>query len=244
MSGATHFFQRWLMFSAVPILLHVFTAVATAQQVTSDGVADRSGIHLSYGLTVSMPILDKGAERPIAALGEVRAGPGVQIGIGYQRRSFNIELVAGLAGLEIGEPIERNGIGMVRETFILRDVAVIGSWKPAATRLGAWYTVISAGIAWASLDNFTIPAEQLPADLRDAAGSDKPSVEGLAGIGGSGFRFGIQPERSFSPSLALRLGLTIDAVDFRTFTFDGARAPRGRRWRMGPAILHAPDWSP
>lgn len=217
-----------------------------AQDSEPPAVEDRlRGFRLTYGVSLAKPFLDQRAQGPFAAIGEFRAGPGIQIGVGYGLHRWEVAATADFAGLDVGEPFERDGIAMGRRTSILRAFGVEARWSPPGSEMRGWRPWVGGGYVRSALDNVLVRRDQLPASLRDSPRTVEAANETEpAGIAGSGIRAGVGAERDLTPSLALRLHVAGDYVRYHRFiygvgdfTWDG-----GTGWipRLSAALRWAP----
>lgn len=242
MTGRTH--TLWMVSRLLATVMYVLArpAVAAAQSANPDSP---TGIRFAYGATLAIPLLDERAGAPFQAIGEPRVGPGIQVGVGYGVRRWEVSVTADLAGLDIGEAVERDGIGMGRESLILRAIGLTASWRPARWAWRRWEPVFSVGLVGESLDNVSLRADQLPPESE--AATSVPGEEGAtrpAGIGGTGTRLGIGAERPLGPTLGLRLGLSGDYVRFRDLTFDGTPLDWGGGTGWVPRLSARLEWAP
>lgn len=238
---ATHLARRWSLGMA---LLLASVPVAAAQGTDPGDATAASGVVLSYGASVAKPLLGEGAANPFGGLGEIRAGPGVQLGLGYAIASWELTATADLAGLEIGEPIESDGIAMGRESLILRAAALTVAWRPAGGAWRGWRPLVVGGVVWESLDNVMMRADQLPPEVRDSDPADGAVEAQPAGVEGTGGRLEVGAARTLMESLGLRLTFGGDYVRLRDLTFGGARLP----WQGGtgwvPRAAATLRWTP
>lgn len=203
------------------------------------------GFRLTYGVSLAKPFLDRRAQAPFAAIGEFRAGPGIQIGAGYRMRRWEVAATADFAGLDVGEPFERGGISMGRRTSILHALGIEARWSPPGWEMRGWRPWVGGGYVRSALGNVTVRPDQLPAFLQDSARTVEAANETEpAGIAGSGIRAGVGAERNFTPSLALRLHLAGDYLRYRRFIHGG----HGVVWDGGtgwiPRLSATLRWAP
>ena len=218
---------------------------AAGQGADSVEAAEPSGIVLVYGAAVARPLLSGRAAAPFEAIGEVHAGPGIHLGIGYDLGRWEVSATADLSGLDIGEPTERDGIGMGRESLILKALALTVGWRPPNREWRGWRPLLGAGVVRESLDNHSLRPDQFPSSLRDTAAA---AAEGAgarsAGIAGTGGRLEAGAERTLEGSLRLYLSVATDYVRFRDLSFGGVSL----RWEGGPGwvprLVATLRWSP
>ena len=217
--GSLAIARRWAWALLALLSARPLIAQGNGPPAPEDG---RAGFRLTYGASLAKPFLDRRAHAPFAAVGEFRAGPGIRIGVGYGMRRWEVAATADLAGLDVGEPFERDGIAMGRRTSILRALGVEGHWNPPGWAVRGWRPWVGGGYVWSALDNVSVRPDHLPESLRDSARAVEAGNQARpAGIAGSGIRAGVGAERDFSPSLALRLHLASDYVRYRRFTYGG-----------------------
>lgn len=184
-----------------------------------------------------------------AGLGTFRPGIGTDFGVGYNGGNVGATLSGGLAGVEVGARITRNGIDMGREPGIYRSLALMGHWSPPL-RIGRWRPLYSAGYLRSALDNVLLRADSLPGFARSLAPDPPDSIRRPTGISGSGVRAGIALQRAISaPDFSGRMVLSIEAatdiVRFRKVSYAGRRAPiPGPGTSLSPRIAVAIRWSP
>lgn len=229
------------------ILLVVLSARSLAAQnggppPAADGSA---GFRLTYGTSIAKPVPNSRARAPFAAIGEFRAGPGIQIGVGYGMRRWEVAATADLAGLDVGEPFERDGIAMGRRTSILWAFGREARWSPPGWEVRGWEPWIGAGYVRSALGNVSVRPDQLPEPLQGLARTAEPGNGAHpAGIAGAGIRTGVGAERALAPSLALRLHLAGDYLRYRRFIFgaDDFAWEGGTGWvpRLSAALRWAP----
>lgn len=218
---------------------------AAGQGADSVEAAAPAGIILVYGAAVARPLLSDRAAAPFEAIGEVHAGPGIHLGIGYDIGRWEVAAIADLAGLDIGEPTERDGIGMGRESLILRALALTVGWRPPDREWRGWRPLFGAGFVRESLDNLPLRPDQLPSSLRDTAATAAGGAGARsAGIAGTGGRLEAGAERTVEGSLWLRLSVVADYVHFRDLYFGRVPLP----WEGGPGweprLVATLRWSP
>ena len=219
-----------------------------AHALTPTGV-HAQGVRLDLVAFGVRPSLDPGSGRVFERLGRFRAGIGVEAGIGYDVRQFGATLSAAVAGLEIGELITRDGIGMGRETGIYSSAALVGHWLPRYFA-GRWRPSLSVGYVRSSLNNVLLAGDSLPEFARSLGGDPPDSVRRPVGVSGSGARLGVSFQRwisaqDFSGRMAMNVSATLDAMMFRRVTYDRRRAPiPDPAIAMIPRLSVALRWSP
>lgn len=171
-----------------------------------------SGIRLVLGPTFMKPLLDGGSGEVFEPAGEFRGGPGATVGIGYDRGPVGLTVLMEFAGLEVGEPRERNGIGMGRESATARGFAGLVHWSPRWS-VRRWRTVATAGYARQQVGDVQLATDLLPSILQHATENGEPDAgEHVVSVSGGGARLGIGMERVLSGEygLAGRLGILVE----------------------------------
>lgn len=190
--------------------------------------AQAQGVRYDLVLFVVRPSLDAQSGQVFERLGRFRPGLGVDLGIGFDARQFGATLSGGFAGLEVGEPITRNGIGMGREPGIYNSAALVGHWRPRYV-LGHWRAHVSLGYVRSGLNNVLLMGDSLPSFARGLGAEPPDTVRRPVGISGHGIRFGMALHRGisaqdFSGRVAISIATTLDAVRFREVTYNGRSA--------------------
>lgn len=177
-------------------------------------------MRLHYGVFLTKPYLDARSGAPFEEVGAFRAGPGTTIGIGYDRGRVGATVAFELAGLEVGEPRERDGIGMGREMALAGSFTLLGHWR--LTRgLRNWQPVLSAGYARQWVGEVELAPDQMADALRHPGASGQPdSTRHSVGVAGQGARLGFGLERSLASGLALLVEGTGDLIMFGRNTLD------------------------
>lgn len=231
------------------LMMGLIGASETSAQELSDSVAapiDADGFRLFYGPTAAKPRIDDTARLPFIALGDdFQMGLGIRLGLGYQTRNLELAGTAEYAGLDVGDPFERNGIDMGRRSSILRAYVISLWWSPPALRYREYRGRVGVGYLGSGLDNVMVDPTQLNEELRGFVREvQETDEEQPTGISGTGFRVGAGVERDFSPTLALQAHLEADFLDYRTFIFDMERF----RWDGGsgwiPRLAVVLRWAP
>ena len=211
--------------------------------------AQRGGVHLDYGALLARPYLDDRSGEVFEQVGRVRAGLGVQVGIGYDVRHFGATVFAEFAGIEIGPERERDGINMGRESGILRSYGLAAEWRPTR-RVAAWQPALSAGYLRQGVDNVLLARGQLPAYVRDSTDAPGDASTGPARVAGSGVRLsgsldGVLPGAGLPGLLALRASVGGDLVLFTRVSYDLSEWPIPRPgWGFTPHLSLTLRWSP
>lgn len=211
-------------------------------------VAAQAGVvRLQYGAFVAQPYLDDRSAELFERVGRLRAGPGVAVGLGYDVGQIGATAGAEFAGLEIGPPRVRDGIGIGRASAMLRSLLVLAHWRAGrGTRFGQ--PVFSVGYVRQGIDNVVLRPDQLPSFVRDSIGGGSESR--VAGIGGSGLRLSVALEQVFSDvglpgRLALRLEGGGDLVAFTEMSYDYNRQKLPEPGRgVTPWLGALLQWSP
>lgn len=231
------------------LMIGLTGAAEASGQEAADSVAvatDADGFRLFYGPTAAKPQIDDTARLPFVALGDdFQMGLGIRLGIGYQTRDLELAGTAEYAGLDVGDPFERNGIDMGRRSSILRAYVLSLWWSPPALEYGEYRGRVGLGYLGSGLDNVMVDPTQLNEELRGFVREvQETDEEQPTGISGTGFRVGAGVERDFSPTLALQAHLEADFLDYRTFIFDMERF----RWDGGsgwiPRLAVVLRWAP
>lgn len=239
------------MNTKMPSLSAVIVAIVPmlVAQASTPAAANAQGVRLDLVAFVVRPGLDHRSGQVFERLGRFRAGIGFDAGIGYDVRQFGATLSAGVAGLEIGEPITRDGIGMGRETGIYSSTALVGHWLPRYFA-GRWHPSLSVGYVRSSLNNVLLAGDSLPEFARSLGGDPPDSVRRPVGVSGSGARLGVSFQRwisaqDFSGRMEMNVSATLDAMMFRRVTYDRRRAPiPDPAFAMIPRLSVALRWSP
>lgn len=197
-------------------------ALAAAAQAAA---AQRGGVRLELGAFAVQPILDDRSGEVFERIGKFRAGPGTSLAVGYDRRRFGATVALDLAGLDIGPPRTRDGIGMGRESGIFRSAGFLGHWSPNR-RIGTWQPLLTVGYVRQGLDNVLVPPDSLPEFARDLRRDPADVTARPAGITGSGVRLAGALERNAAwmelpGTVTLSVELSGDITTFTTVTYDG-----------------------
>ena len=218
---------------------------AATDEIAEDTAAIPGGFRLLYGPTFAGPILDDQAFSPFAAVGDFRPGFGIRVGAGYRFGPLELNGTVDYSGIEAGEPIEENGIGMGRATAILRAYGLDLRWAVPAGSVYGWVPMLSGGYVQGGVDNLLVAPSELPAELAGfAAEVQDDNGEEPTGISGRGFRVGAAVERGFGSNLAARVQLEGDFLTYDEFTFDRVRFDwdGGSGWSPRLAVLLR--WAP
>lgn len=210
--------------AATTLALRMLVAVASITVAPAGTSAQ--GVRLDLATYVAVPALDAASARVFQGLGAVRPGLGIDFGIGYDRGPFGVVLTGGFAGIEVGKPVVRDGIGMGRVPGIYRNGALMGHWTPSYA-LGRWRPVLALGVVREGIDNVLLRADSLPAFAQPLAPS-ADSARRPAGVNGSGIRVGVGFQREisaadFSGRMTLGLNGVLDVVRFGHMEYDGRR---------------------
>ena len=241
-------YRRWMSSQYLAVLRAGTRIVLFAGMAVSTPLAAQ-GIRLDLSLFLVQPRPDARSGEVFAGLGSFRPGLGADLGIGYDVRNVGVTLSGGFAGVEVGAPITRDGIGMGREPGMYRSVTLIGHWRPAR-RIGRWRPVLSAGYLKSGLDNVLLRADSLPAYARMLTADPPDSVRRPVGVAGSGIRIGIALQRpisaaDFSGRMVLSLEATSDIVRFREVSYAGRSAPiPNAGTSSSPRLAVSLRWSP
>ena len=153
----------------------------------------------------------------------------------------------GVAGMDTGPVRERNGIGMGRESGILRTFALLASWSPKQ-EFKRWRPVVTVGYVRQSVDNVRVDPGQLPAFIRDQLPADVE--EGSARVAGDGFRIGAAAERSLPGSglpgeFFVRLEAAGDLIGVREVSYEELDAAfPGSARGFTPRLAAVLQWLP
>ena len=232
--------------------VRIFAVLLLTMPLAVRGLAAQSaapapdGIRLLWGLTISQPRLGDAAFAPFAALGDpVQAGPGIRAGLGYQLRGVELMGSAEYAGLDVGDPFERDGIPMGRRSSILRAYTLTLWLSPAALRFREYRGRVGAGILTGGVDNVSMTPDQLSGIFLDDARTVEDANDAhRTGISGSGFRLGVGAERDFSPDLALQAHLEVDRMSYDEFIYETSRFEHDLGTGWVPRLAVALRWAP
>ena len=207
------------------------------------------GARYDLVLFIVQPSLDAQSGRVFERLGGFRPGVGADLGIGFDVRQFGATLSGGLAGIDVGAPMTRDGIDMGREAGIYRSAALVGRWH-SRFGLKGWRPDVSVGYVRSGLDNILLPGDSLPTFARDLGAQSPDTVRRPVGIRGHGIRFGMGLERpisaqDFSGVVVLSIRTNLDAVRFREVSYNGQRARiPDPGMSMIPRLSVSLRWSP
>ena len=232
------------------------SAIIAALAALAPASARAQGVRYDLVLFVVQPSLDAQSRQVFERLGAFRPGIGADLGIGFDVRQFGATLSGGFAGIDVGEPIIRDGINMGREPGIYRSAAVVGRWHPRGS-LAGWRPDVSVGYVRSGLDNVLLLGDSLPAFARGLGGQSPDTARRPVGIKGDGVRLGTGLQRpisaqDFSGIVVLSIQASLDAVRFREVSYNGQRMripdpgmstiPRlsvSLRWSPGAPRAHA-----
>ena len=240
--------SRWTHVAAVTSALALAASGAARAQEPAeppDSLRAGAGFRLTYGATLAVPYLDEEAHAPFAELGDFRPGLGIQVGAGYRVGDLELMGTVDFAGLDVGEPFERDGIPMGRRTSILRAFGLTLWWEPPRLEISGWRGRFGVGYVGGSVDNASVPPDSLPAELEEFARTVEPVRETQpVGVGGRGLRLGVGAERDFGRTLAARLQLDAELMRYRSFIVrqDHFEWEGGRGWV--PRLAALLRWAP
>lgn len=191
--------------------------------------SEAQGFRVDGTLFLVHPEPDQRSAEVFAAVGNFRTGLGTDLEIGYDARQYGVTLSGGFAGIDVGEPFSRNGIGMGRQQGMYRSAAFSAHWNlPYAVK--GWRPRASLGYVRSGLDNVLLPGDSLPEFARSLGGTPPDTVRRLVGVNGDGVRLGIAfgreiSARDFSGRMAVNIAATLDAVTLGRMSYDGNRMP-------------------
>lgn len=171
-----------------------------------------SGARLVFGPLFLKPVLDDAGAELFDTAGRFRGGPGATVGIGYDRGPVGVTVLMEMAGLEVGEPRERNGIGMGRASAVASSFAALVHWSPQRG-IGRWQPLVTAGYTRQTVGKVQFAAGQLPSVLQHPTANGEPdAAEHAVSVSGGGARVGIGMERALGGGygLAGRVGMLVE----------------------------------
>ena len=182
-----------------------------------------SGLHLAFELLLARPYLDERSGEVFDEIGPFRAGPGAGLGIGYGRHRLGATAFAEIAGLEIGPPIERDGMDMGRASALLWSYGLLVHWSPGR-RLGGWQPALSMGYVRQRVGSVIVRPDQLPPFAWELA--TDPDAH-PASVAGAGIRLGLALDRpvpgdAFPGRPWVRIRSSGDIVRYRSFSYRGS----------------------
>ena len=238
-----------MMHCELRIVLRSLTHLVVAAGMAASTPLAAQGTRLDLTLFAIQPSLAARSSEVFAGLGRFRPSLGADFGLGYDIRDVGVTVSGAMAGVEVGAPVTRNGIGMGRETGIYESVALLGSWRPPR-HLGQWRPTITGGFMASSIDNVFLRADSLPEYARALTAEPPDSVRRLVGVSGSGIRVAASMERpisatDFSGRMALAVELVADIVRYREASYDGRRtAIPDPGTSVSPRLGISLRWSP
>lgn len=191
----------------------VFAVPARGQEEAPVPPPERpSGTRLVVGPQWMKPFLNGESAELFEPAGQFRGGPGVTVGIGYDRGPVGVTMLVEMASLEVGEPRERDGIGMGRASALSSSFAGLVHWNPQRS-IGRWRPLVTAGYTRQTVGQVRLAADLLPSVLQHTAENGGPDAgEHVVSVSGGGARVGIGVERVLSGGhgLAGRLGVLVE----------------------------------
>ena len=211
--------------------------------------AEAQGFRVDGALFLVHPEPDARSAVVFAALGDFRTGLGVDFELGYDVRQYGLTLSGGFAGIDVGEPFSRNGIGMGRQQGLYSSAALSAHWL-APSSLGRWRAKLSLGYVRSSLGEVLLAGDSLPAFARSLGATPPDTTRRPVGVYGAGVRFGVAlgreiSARDFSGRMAASIGVTLDALRLGRMSYDGKRISiPGAGASLIPRLNLALMWSP
>ena len=224
-------------------------ALTLAALVLIPSRSEAQGFRVDGTLFLVHPLPDTRSADVFAAVGNFRTGVGTDLEVGYDVQQYGVTLSGGFAGIDVGEPFSRNGIGMGRQQGMYRSAALSAHWRmPYA--LGRWQPTATMGYVRSGLDNVLLPGDSLPEFARSLAGTRPDTVRRLVGVNGGGVRLGIAfgreiSARDFSGRMAVNIAATLDALTLGQMSYDRNRMPvSGAGRSLIPRLNVGLWWSP
>lgn len=211
--------------------------------------AEAQGFRVDGALFLVHPEPDLRSAAVFAPLGEFRTGLGVDFELGYDVRQYGVTLSGGFAGIDVGEPFSRNGIGMGRQQGLYSSAGLVAHWRPPYP-FGRWLANLSLGYIRSALDNVLLPGDSLPEFARSLGGTPPDTTRRPVGVHGAGVRLGIAlgreiSARDFSGRMAVSIGASLDALRLGRMSYDGSgMSIPGAGTSLIPRLNLALLWSP
>lgn len=191
----------------------VFAVPARGQEEAPVPPPERpSGTRLILGPLWMKPFLNGESAELFEPAGQFRGGAGVTVGIGYDRGPLGITVLMEMASLEVGEPRERDGIGMGRASAVASSFAALAHWNTQRS-IRRWRPLVTVGYTRQTVGQVRLAADLLPSVLQHSAENGEPDAgEHVVSVSGGGARVGIGMERVLSGGygLAGRVGVLVE----------------------------------
>lgn len=243
MDGGMH---RWVKGVFVLIAVALGGSDLHGQEVAAPPVEGADGFRIIYGPTAARPILDDVSGAVFEGLGDgFQTGLGIRVGAGYQLMGVELIATAEYAGVDVGDPFERDGISMGRRSSILRGYTATLWWSPAAFAVGSWRGRVGGGFLAGGLDNVSMTPDQLSGDFLELARTIEEGEDAHpTGVSGSGFRIGAGVERDFGRTLAAQIHLEADRMSYDEFIYGSSRFDYDAGSAWIPRLAAVLRWAP